>query len=481
MAYKDLREFLDRLEKEGELKRINGAHWNLEIGGITEVSLKKPNPPALVFDNIPGYPKGFRVASNLVNTHRRSALALGLPEDASPLELVRLWKDRIRKIEPIPPRVVKEGAILQNFLEGERVNMLAFPSPFWHEHDGGRYLGTADMVIQADLDAPDWINVGTYRVQVHDEKHLGLYISRGHHGWTILEKYWARGKPCPVAITFGQEPATWIGITHALPDRVSEYDYAGWIRGEPVEVLRGPVTGLPIPAHAEIAIEGWVHPETSRHRIEGPFGEWQGYYASEARPEPVVDVAAILYRNDPIITGAPPLKPTATRNPQIAIDFGSARIWDYLEKAGVPEVKGVFRFISGQTSAYFIVVSIRQRYPGHSRQAAHAALGCYGGANNGRFVIVVDDDIDPSNVDEVLWAVGTRCDAEAGIDVVKGCWGSALDPRLEPWKKKAGNLVSSRAILDACRPYHWFNEFPRVSTISKELEKTIREKWEGVI
>ena len=479
MPFRDLRDFIDNVALVDRLQTIKGVHWDLEMGGITELTARKPNPPALLFEDISGYPHGYRVMTNIVNAPRRAALAIDMPPDAGPLEFTRLWKERIRQIDSIPPRVVKDGPVLENVQEGDDVDLLQFPAPKWHELDGGRYIGTADLVIQRDLDDPNWVNVSVYRLQVHDRNTLGIYIGTGQHGWVLMRKYWEQGKPCPIAMTLGQEPGLWIACTHHIPQGISEYGYAGWLRGEPVEVIHGEYSGLPIPATAEIALEGDLLPPDQESHIEGPFGEWTGYYGTGAAKGPVIKVRRVMHRNDPIIAGAPPLKPLATLNPQVGIDFGSARLWHSLEATGVQDVRGVSRFIAGQTSGYFIVISIKQRYPGHAREAAHVALGSYACAHNGRFVVVVDDDIDPSNPDEVLWAMGTRCDPSTSIEIVRGMLGTNLDPRVEPAEKERGNPLSGRAIIDACRPFHWIEKFPPVGEMSPGLRTQLLKKWGG--
>src|SRR5690606_12611153 len=135
--------------------------------------------------------------------------------------------------------------------------------PKWHEHDGCRYIGTGCVVIQKDPDS-GWVNLGTYRVAVHDETTAGLYISPGKHGRRIMEKYWAKGEACPVAISVGQEPMLFIVSGLEAPEGVSEYDVVGGLRGEPTQVIESEFTGLPIPATAEIVIEGEVPPGETR-------------------------------------------------------------------------------------------------------------------------------------------------------------------------------------------------------------------------
>ncbi|MBI2316652.1 MAG: UbiD family decarboxylase [Betaproteobacteria bacterium] len=148
----DLREFIDRAREIGECRDIEGAHWDLEIGRVSELSLSVPESPLLVFDKVQGYPQGFRIVSNPFTSTRRVALAMGLPMDLKGIELIRAWKDRLAAITPIPPQFVKAGPVKENILLGDEVDVLKFPTPKWHERDGGRYIGTGCMVIVKDPD-----------------------------------------------------------------------------------------------------------------------------------------------------------------------------------------------------------------------------------------------------------------------------------------------------------------------------------------
>jgi UbiD family decarboxylase len=476
MPFNDLREFIDAARALGDVKDIHGAHWDLEIGALTELFAGRDNHPLLLFDQIPGYPASYRVASNLINHPRRAALAAGMPPEISKTEMVLRWKQWLKDLRPIPPRVVSAGPVLENVFSGDGVDMTKFPTPRWHELDGGRYLGTACCVITRDPDDP-WVNVGIYRVQMHDRARLGLYISPGHHARIMREKYWAQGKSCPVVVTFGQDPLLWLTAGQSVPYGVSEFDYAGGLRQAPVEVLKGERTGLPIPATAEIAIEGEVPPPQEESRVEGPFGEWPGYYAHGAREEPIIRVQALYHRNDPIIAGAPPIKPPVLT---FGVPIGAAAIWNYLEKADVPDVRGVWSHVGGAApggGAPFLVVSIKQRYHGHAQQAALAALACRAGNYHGRFVVVVDEDIDPADMGEVLWAISTRCDPKSAITIIDNCWSTPLDPAMTPDKRDAGDFTNSRAILNACRPYAWKDRFPPVNVLSPELKRKMTEKW----
>ena len=285
----DLREFLCGVEDLGELKTVRKADWDLELGAITEISGAEPNPPALLFDEIKDYPRGFRVLTNMFQTQSRTALALGLPIKLKGVELVRAVKDTLRSVTPLPPTMRKDGPIQENFFTGKEASALRFPAPKLHREDGGRYLGTADAVITQDPDA-GWVNLGTARVQILDEYRAALYVSPGKQTRLIAQKYWDKGQSCPVALVCGIDPILFAVAGLGLPWGLSEYDFAGHIQKAPVEVVKGEMTGLPIPASADIVLEGEIPPPDVESELEGPFGEWTGYYASGTRPAPVIRV-----------------------------------------------------------------------------------------------------------------------------------------------------------------------------------------------
>lgn len=468
MIPKDLRAWVAEVDKMGQLLRIDGAHWDLEIGALTElICRERKDRPAILFDHIPGYPPGYRAMTGLLTAVPRLALTTGMPLDIRPLEFVRKWRQKIHELAPVHPMEVAWGPVMENEMVGPDIDLFQFPAPRWHEEDGGRYIGTASLTITKDPDS-DWVNVGTYRIMVHDKDTLGLHISPGHHGRVHRDKYFARGQPCPVAISFGQDPLLFVISALAIPPGVSEYGIAGAVRGEPVEVIKGVVTGLPLPAQAEIVIEGLSFPSESR--LEGPFGEFSGYYASREKAEPFVKVKRVLYRNNPIITGAPPFRPPSDTTLFRSLG-SSAMVWDNLERAGVPDVLGVWQHEAAHWA--FTVVSIKQRYPGHARQAGLLASQVPGGAEMGRYVVVVDDDIDPSNINDVIWAMATRADPERSVEILHRCWSAPLDPALPPWQKD----LNSRLILDACKPYEWLADFPKEASTSPELREHVLQKW----
>src|SRR2546428_12910950 len=300
----DLRDWLRRVEQLGELQTVRGANAEEDIGMATELLGRTRPSKATLFDEITGYRKGFRVLSNGLGSFSRIAITLGLPPDASPHELVRLWQERVRKgIPSIPAEVVKDGPVFENVLRGDQVDCTIFPAPQWHEFDGGRYLGTGSFDITRDPDE-GWVNLGTYRVMVHDRHRLGFYISPGKHGRQHRDTWFARKVRMPLAFCAGGDPLLFLAACTEIPYGTTAYDWAGGGRGTPYRVVTGPVTGLPIPADAQIVMAGWVDPH--EREIEGPFGEWTGYYAPLDRPGPGFPVGATYFRNDPIILPPPP-------------------------------------------------------------------------------------------------------------------------------------------------------------------------------
>jgi 4-hydroxy-3-polyprenylbenzoate decarboxylase len=237
-------------------------------------------------------------------------------------------------------------------------------------------------------------------------------------------------------------------------------------------VVLSEVHGLPMPAHAEIVIEGdMTEGDTAR---EGPFGEFTGYYASSPSEQPVVRVRRVYYRNDPILGIASPMRPPSDFSFSKCV-MKAGMIWDEVERAGLAGVKGVWVHEFGG-ARMFNVIAIEQAYPGHARQAGMMAASCQSGSYLGRFVVVVDDDVDPTDLFDVMWAMCTRCDPAHDIDFIRRAWSGPLDPILD----KASS-TNSRAIIDACRPYERLKDFPPVAKASPELVRKVSEKFAGIL
>ena len=205
VPHEDMRDWLELVDALGELRVVDGVDWQENIGRIAEMLVHTDGAPAVLFDHIPGYPAGYRVLTNAQGERPRLAVSLGLAADISAFDLMDAWERLMDTVKPIPPAFVADGPIAQNVFEGDDIDLWKFPTPKWHEQDGGRYLGTGVCVITKDPDS-DWINMGTYRVMIHDRNRTGLYISPGKHGRMHRDKAFEKGEPLPVVVVPGMDP-----------------------------------------------------------------------------------------------------------------------------------------------------------------------------------------------------------------------------------------------------------------------------------
>jgi|SRR5688500_8380147 4-hydroxy-3-polyprenylbenzoate decarboxylase len=462
-AYEDLREFIARVDELGALRRIEGADPVYELGGITEVAAGLPECPALLFDPIKGHAHGFRVFTNATVSPQRAALALGIDPHLPPIDALKEWRRRRGALTMHKPRAVQDGPLFEN--STTQVDVGRFPAPVWHREDGGAYIGSGSIVVMRDPDS-GWVNASIYRVQVHARDRVTVQFDhQGRHGAIIARRYWERGEPCPVAVVNGPDPSLFIAGFEYLPEGASEYDFAGAIRGRPLDVVEAPRTGLPVPARAEIVLEG--HLLKDETLPEGPFGEFTGYYAADKRPGPVMRVEAMHWRNDPVLLGSPPMKPPRFH---FGLPLRAAGMWSNLESIGVTDIVGAWQHVA----QLMTVIALKQRYPGHAKRAGLiAAAQSY----MGRIVVTVDEDVDPSSLADVMWAIATRCEPSEQVDIVRNAWSSGLDPRLSPEDRARGLTSHSKLIIDACKPFAWRDEFPTTSALSLEEARRIKEKW----
>jgi UbiD family decarboxylase len=473
IAYDDLREWLAEAERLGEVRTVRDASWQEDIGLVAEAILRAENGPCVVFEDIQDCPKGYRLLLNMFAGRRRN-MTLGFPVDLTKWELSDGYRAAyLSSQKNIPHEIVETGPIFENVLMGDDIDVTKFPSPIWHEKDGGRYIGTGTYSITQDPDE-GWYNAGAYRGQVFDKTTVGILMAAGHHGAIHCDKYFKKGESMPVAMVVGGDPLAFLLGGLEAPYGTFEFDLIGGMRGRAEKMVRGKITGLPIPAHAEIVIEGFVHPD--RKIIEGPFGEWTGHYAGGAKPCPVIDIKAIYHRNNPILLGVPPMGAGSDEMARYRAVMRSATIKQNMTNAGVPDVQQVWCHEVGG-ARMFHGVSIKQRYPGHALQAGTIAAQCGGSAYASKYIVVTDEDVDVTQLDSLIWAMLTRTDPKESIQILDGSWDSPADPRIPPEKRKVGDMTHSVAIINACRPFHWRDQFPLANTPSPELARKAKEKY----
>lgn len=474
--HEDLRDWLAMVDALGDLRVLEGVSLDGDVGRITEMLQHTEGAPAVLLGAFDGYERGYRILVNAQSERRRLAVTLGLPADIGVWDLMDEWERRMDTVVPLPVSMVADdpasAPVTEVTQSGASVNLLRFPVPLWHAGDGGRYIGTGDCVITKDPDS-GWVNVGTYRAMLHDATSTGLYISPGKHGRMHRDKAFERGEPMPAVVLAGMDPLLFVASCLEMPPGLNELEWAGGMRGRPIECFAGRSTGLPIPARAEIALEGVVRPGNTR--LEGPFGEWTGYYASAAQQVPVFEVRNVYSRRDPIMLGVPPEKPPFEAH-RFRQYLRSANLRRELRRTGVPDVTAAWCHGVGGCRL-FNVVAIRQRYPGHAVQAGHVAAQCRAGAYLGRITVVVDDDIDVSDLSEVIWAICTRADPQRDFEIMRRAWSGPLDPAIEPGKKG----FNSRVIIDATRPWAWRDRFPEPIGPDPAEKAATRERWSWII
>ncbi|HEY2916270.1 MAG TPA: UbiD family decarboxylase, partial [Candidatus Limnocylindrales bacterium] len=228
----DVRAWLAAADRLGGLRVIEGVDIETSVGRIAEMLHHTDESPAVLFDAIPGYEPGYRLLVNALGSRPRLAMTLGLEPTIGPFELMDEWERRLNEVTPLPVRIVDDGPVLEHVQRGDDVDLLRLPTPLWHPEDGGPYIGTGCGVLTRDPDS-DWVNMGTYRAQLHDRNHTGLYISPGKHGRIHRDKYFARGEPMPAVILVGLPPLQFIASALEIPNGVSELEWVGGVLGTP--------------------------------------------------------------------------------------------------------------------------------------------------------------------------------------------------------------------------------------------------------
>jgi 4-hydroxy-3-polyprenylbenzoate decarboxylase len=466
-----LRGFIDELFSYNEAVIISEqVDADLEIGAITRRTFDIQGP-ALLFQNIKGYPTNYRFFTGMVSTYRRYSIALGLDPSTSLKEIIRTYYERIK--HPIPPVEINSGPCKENKVVEDEVDLLRFPVPKWNPKDGGKYIGTFGCVLTKDPET-GWVNMGVYRMMVHDKRSTGMFIVPAQHIGYHFAKYKKLNKPMPVAVAIGVDPAVVLAACGRFPFNVNELSMAGALINEPIEVVKCETVDLEVPADSEIVLEGYVDP--NKTRPEGPFGEYIGYYAGGIQERPVFDVKCITYRNDPINTGTLEGKPIVEDHIIMSIGNSALSRRALIDELGIPAVVDVAYHPWSPSNHLVVIATDGNPYPGHDKHVASALWGTKVGAG-ADWVILVNKDIDITNLNEVIWAMCTRCKPDRDITIIPNFFDFAglipqgRDPSMI--KQRRG---LAKVIID-CRFPAWFkeNEIPPVSDFN-EFPEEIKQK-----
>ncbi|WP_051852482.1 bagremycin/ferroverdin biosynthesis UbiD family decarboxylase BagN/FevL [Streptomyces aureocirculatus] len=416
-SYKDLRSYLHALEALGDLRRVHRTvSADLEAAAFTRLSYERQSPAPL-FENVRGVAPGFRLLGAPAGLSAapgkplaRVALSVGLPAETTAAELVEHLA-RARDAVPVPPRTVgrADAACKQNVLLGDDATLDRFPVPRVHEFDGGRYPNTWGIIVARTPDGR-WTNWSIARIMMVDGKHMtGLVIPAQHIGM-IWQEWVERGEPMPYALVQGGDPAVPFVGGIPLPPGTDEAGYIGALYGEPVEVVPCETVDLEVPASAEIVIEG--HLSIGRDAEEGPFGEFAGYASTRTSMQPVYSVEAITHRDDPIWPIVAEGRPVDEFHTVTGVGQ-AAEVLAELRAAGLPVTTA---WSPLRAAAHWMVVTVpqdwRERLPGvDSAEFTHRIGEVLSESHSGRATaatFVLDDDIDPADDTDLLWALATR-------------------------------------------------------------------------
>jgi len=425
MAFRDLRSFLEKLEAEGQLIRYSDRVVpEPDIRVISRAAVDMGHTgPAVIINNVLGH-KNARIAVNVHGSWANHALMLGMPKTTTLKEqfheLDSRWDNYPGEIEfvekaPCQEVIIEEGFNLLELLPIYKVN----------ENDGGFYLSKAS-VVSADPDEPDnfdKVNVGIYRLQVQDEDTIAMQGLPFHDIAIHIRKAEERNEPLPVAICLGVEPMLSFMASTPLKYDQSEYKFAAAVNGIPTELTRD-LNGLPIPAGAEYVLEGEILP---RLRVpEGPFGEYPGSY-SGARQQVLIKIKRVTHRKDPIFE-----------------NLYLGRSWSEIDtllglntciplhrqlRETMPEVKAVNAIYQHGLT---VIVATDQRFGGYAKSVAFRLFSTPHGISYAKNCILVDGDVDPFNLEQVMWAMSTRLRGKKDVIVIEPTPGMPLDPCTEP-------------------------------------------------
>ncbi len=454
MAYKDLRAFLARLEDEGHLARVKvDVDLKYEIGAVCRKVLDSSGP-ALFFERPGGY--SVPLVTNSLGTRRRYALAL----HTTPDKVHQEWVSRTAR--PIPPTVVKTGPCKENILLGDEVDLFKLPIPIWNALDGGAYI-TFPCHISKDPETGER-NCGMYRTMVHDRKTVGILAAPFRH--ISLHRAKAPDKPFPVAIALGLDPAIHCATVAPFPQGTDEMAMAGALRGEPVEMVPCETIPLEVPACAEVVLEGEIPPAVTR--VEGVFGEFTGYYGLRL-PQPVIEIKAMTYRNNPIHQAVYEGRPPNEDSIMLAVPLEA----EMARLLPLPGLRQIYMSIGG-SGAFNAVASIEKRFEGYGKMMGLAILGAWAGRQI-KNLIIVDDDIDPSDPRQVEWALATRVQPHRDVEIIKVVLGSPLDPSLPESERASGAARTSKMIIDATR--YDAKDFETVCSPKEEASAQVEKEW----
>jgi 2,5-furandicarboxylate decarboxylase 1 len=435
---KNLRTFLDELARvypddlREVTREVDSEH---EIAAVLAKLQRKNEFPAVLFRHVEG--SDFPVLINLHASYQRMALAMGVKDM---IEMEQTHAERENNLRPLHWLKDKDSApVREVILRGEDADLTKLPLTHKCEKDAGKYI-SAGVSIMKERDTGQ-INTGMYRLQLQGPRQLGFMVNPANHGSHIHQDYEDHGEPTPIAVVIGHHPSFYLSSVAKVHGPGHEMELCGSLMGEDLEVVQGETVDMPVPAQAEIVIEGFMH--AGKRQYEGTFGEWPGYYNMEG-PRPYIEVTAITMRRDAIcqdLFNAHPEHTILGAIPRMGSLYRAIR-------HACPNLVGVNLPPSGGGRS-FCYISLKKRAEGEPTQAAFAALTT---EPNIKHVVIVDDDIDVFNETEVLWAMAMRFQADRQMKVIPNAMGGHLNPSSYGYNRLERGPMETKVIFDCTKP-----------------------------
>ncbi|VAW67255.1 3-polyprenyl-4-hydroxybenzoate carboxy-lyase [hydrothermal vent metagenome] len=485
MKYKDLRDFISQLEKKGELKRISvEVDPYLEMTEICDRTLRAAGP-ALLFENVKN--SSVPVLANLFGTPKRVAMGMGeesvdalrnvgellafLKEPEPPKGMKDAWEKLpiFKQVLNMAPKIINRADCQKNIIEKDAVDLSTIPIQTCWPEDAAPLI-TWGLVVTKGPNK-DRQNLGIYRQQVLDKNRVIMrWLS--HRGGALDFKEWQQahpGEPFPIAVALGADPATILGAVTPVPDSLSEYAFAGLLRGSKTEVAQCKLSELQVPASAEYVLEGFIYPDDVA--AEGPYGDHTGYY-NEVETFPVFTIEKITHRKNPIYhttyTGRPPDEPAI-------LGLALNEVFVPILKKQFPEIVDFYLPPEG-CSYRMAVVSMKKQYPGHAKRVMMGVWSFLRQFMYTKFVIVVDDDINTRDWNDVIWAMTTRMDPSRDTTIIENTPIDYLD-----FASPVSGLGSKMG-FDATNklPGETDREWGKPIVMQEDIKKRVDEKWDAL-
>ena len=465
MAYKDLRKNIKDFEKAGQLQRVKAeVDSDVELSAIMR-KVFELNGPACLFENV----KGYKIPVFTGAMYRYKNYAINI--DAPPSLKGILDKVKYACNNPIDLKMVSSGHCKENIDKGNKINLEKIPAPKWHELDGGRYISTLGVVITKDPDT-GIRNLAVYREMLLGKNKTALHSEQdsGIH----LRKYRDMKKPMPIVTCIGVPPSVLCAALTKVPYGQDEAGIAGALCGEPVPFVKCETVDLEVPADSEIVIEGEIPADSSKWEMEGPFGEFTGHFHSlEKTLHPTIHVSAVTYRDNPIYQGCSPGIPPNEETTCREIP-ATASAYAELMKSGIPGIKDIYLPEMGCAGFTAIVQMDRHFYQGNVRQIIYF---CFARLLIGKWVIVVDHDVDIYNPGMIEWALATRVQPHRDIIITDNrLQGVALDPSIHSSLAHIPNAATSKIGIDATTKFKGHDFNPLVIDSAK-MKGKIARRW----